>query len=45
MPFTTSWSGEGLRDQFAGFLERDAVALAHHEGGELAKLLLLTILK
>ena len=30
--------GRGLRDQFAGFLERYAVPLAHDKGGQLAKL-------
>jgi hypothetical protein len=29
--------GHGLRDQFSGFLDRYAIALAHGERSELAK--------
>jgi hypothetical protein len=29
--------GRGLCDQFAGFLDRNAVALAYYERGKLAK--------
>jgi hypothetical protein len=31
--------GHGLGDQFAGFLDKDTVALAHDECGKLAKII------